>query len=396
MGRIVLHLDMDAFFSSIEQLSNPSLKGKPVIVCGDPDRRSVVSTASYEARKYGLRSGMPVGEARKLCPHGIYVRGNPKKYVYTSVQILSTLREFTSLVEPFSVDEAFLEFHDICFDSSGRVARAIKKRIRQRFSLTCSIGVGPNKIVAKMASDIEKPDGLTIIKEGEFLGYFADKDVQTLWGVGEKTSLKLKTLGIGTIGDLSRFPEKTLVNIFGEYGSYLKRTANGMDDSPLVPYFEGIEPKSIGHEYTLSSDTSDRAYLLSTLLRLSEQVGRRMRKDGYACSTITVKIRYKDFKTLTRQHKHDEYFERDDMLFESAKRLFLANYNGDEIRLLGVSASGLIKKDSYRMDPIFSIDRRKDVFVRVVDSIKDKFGEESIRRGGSVRFWTKQHTYPTS
>jgi DNA polymerase-4 len=158
-----------------------------------------------------------------------------------------------------------------------------------------------------------------------------------------------------------------------------------MDDSPLVPYFEGIEPKSIGHEYTLSSDTSDKGFLLSTLLRLSEQVGRRMRKDGYVCDTVTVKIRYRDFKTLTRQHKQDTYIERDDMIFEAAKRLFLTNYSGDEIRLLGVSASGLIKKDSYRMDPIFSIDRRKDVFVRVVDSIKDRFGEESIRRGGSVR-----------
>jgi DNA polymerase-4 len=358
------HLDMDAFFSSIEQLSNPSLKGKPVIVCGDPERRSVVSTASYEARKYGLKSGMPIGRARKLCPHGIYVTGNPKKYVYTSVQILNTLREFTSLVEPFSVDEAFLEFHDVGFDSSALVAKAIKQKIRQHFALTCSIGVGPNKIVAKMASEIEKPDGLTIIKEGEFLDYFAEKEVGTLWGVGEKTSAKLKTLGIGTVGDLARFPEKTLVRIFGEYGSYLKMTAN---------------------EYTLSSDTSDKGFLLSTLLRLSEQVGRRMRKDGYVCDTVTVKIRYRDFKTLTRQHKQDTYIERDDMIFEAAKRLFLTNYSGDEIRLLGVSASGLIKKDSYRMDPIFSIDRRKDVFVRVVDSIKDRFGEESIRRGGSVR-----------
>jgi DNA polymerase-4 len=396
MRGIFFHLDMDAFFSSIEQLSNPSLKGKPVVVCGDPERRSVVSTASYEARKFGLRSGMPVGEARKLCPHGIYIRGDPKKYVYTSVQILNTLREFTSRVEPFSVDEAFLEFHDIGFDSSAGVANAIKHKIRQRFSLTCSIGVGPNKIVAKMASDIGKPDGLTIIKEGEFLGYFAEKEVRTLWGVGEKTSLKLETLGVRTVGDLSSFPEKELVKIFGEYGTYLKMTANGMDDSPLIPYFEGIEPKSIGHEYTLSSDTSSRGYLLSTLLRLSEQVGRRMRKEGYVCDTVTVKIRYKDFKTLTRQHKHDKYIERDDVLFESAKRLFLANYSGDEIRLLGVSASGLIRKDSYRIDPIFSVDRRKDVFVRVVDSIKDRFGEESIRRGGSVRFWTKQHTYPAS
>ncbi|MFH1311793.1 MAG: DNA polymerase IV [Candidatus Eisenbacteria bacterium] len=385
MRRIFFHLDMDAFFSAIEQLSNPSLKGKPVIICGDPHRRSVVSTASYEARKYGLKSGMPIGEARRLCPHGIYVTGNPKKYVYTSVQILNTLREFTSLVEPFSVDEAFLEFHDLGLDETPRVANAIKQKIRQRFGLTCSIGVGPNKIVAKMASEIEKPDGFTIIEEGKFLDYFGDKEVRTLWGIGEKTSEKLNALGVRTICDLAQFPEKTLTTIFGEYGTYLKMTANGRDESPLVPYFEGIEPKSIGHEYTLSSDTSDQRFLVSTLLRLSEQVGRRMRKNGYVCDTVTVKIRYKDFKTLTRQHRQDKFIERDDMIFERARKLFLTNYNGDEIRLLGVSASGLIKKDSYRIDPMFSIDRRKDVFVQVADSIKDRFGEESIKRGGSFR-----------
>ena len=385
MRRIFFHLDMDAFFSAIEQLSNPSLKGKPVVVCGDPLRRSVVSTASYEARKYGLRSGMPIGEARRLCPHGIYVTGNPQKYVYTSVQILNILREFTSLVEPFSVDEAFLEFHDLDYDESPRIADAIKRKIGQRFGLTCSIGIGPNKIVAKMASEIEKPDGLTIIKDGEFLDYFGDKEVRTLWGIGEKTSEKLNTLGIRTVRELANFPEKTLVTIFGEYGTYLKMTANGKDESPLVPYFEGIEPKSIGHEYTLSSDTSDKHFLISTLLKLSEQVGRRMRKDGYVCDTITVKIRYKDFKTLTRQQKHEKYIERDDMIFEKARKLFLANYNGNEIRLLGVSASGLINKDRYMIDSMFSSDRKKDVFVRVSDSIKDKFGEESIRRGGSFR-----------
>jgi DNA polymerase-4 len=385
MRRVFFHLDMDAFFSAIEQLSNPSLKGKPVIVCGDPDRRSVVSTASYEARKYGLKSGMPIGEARRLCPQGIYVTGNPKKYVYTSVQILNVLREFTSLVEPFSVDEAFLEFHDLGFDDSPRIAKSIKRKIGQRFGLTCSIGVGPNKIVAKMASEIEKPDGLTIIKDGEFLDYFGDKEVMALWGVGEKTSEKLNAIGIRTVRDLACFPEKTLLTIFGEYGTYLKMTANGKDESPLVPYFEGIEPKSIGHEFTLSSDTSDRRFLVSTLLRLSEQVGRRMRKDGYVCDTITVKIRYKDFKTLTRQQKQEKYIERDDMIFERARKLFLANYNGGEIRLLGVSASGLIKKESYKIDSMFSLDRKKDVFVRVTDSIKDRFGEESIKRGGSFR-----------
>lgn len=385
MNKVFFHIDMDAFFSAIEQNANPRLKGKPVIVCGDPHRRSVVATASYEARKYGLRSGMPIGEARRLCPEGIYITGNPQKYVYTSVQILKTLREFTSLIEPFSVDEAFLEFAEIDYETSEKVARRIKKRIREEHRLTCSIGIGPNKIVAKMASDIHKPDGLTVIKDGEFLGFFGAMDVRILWGIGEKTAAKLNSLGIRTVWDLAHTPEKTLRDIFGEYGSYLKMTANGIDDSPLVPYYQGIDPKSIGHEYTLAADTDNKSDLLSTLLRLSEQVGRRVRKEGFLCDTVTVKIRYDNFKTITRQRKLDKHFERDDILFETARSLFERNYSGRKIRLLGVSASGLVRKGDFHIDPIFNIDRKHDVFVQVADSIKDRFGENSIGRGGSIR-----------
>jgi DNA polymerase-4 len=385
MERIVFHIDMDAFFSAIEQLSNPGLKGKPVVVCGDPHRRSVVSTASYEARKYGLKSGMPIGQARKLCPHGIYITGNPRKYVYTSIQILKLLKCFSSIVEPFSVDEAFLEFSGLDYSDVARVARRIKARIRERLGLTCSIGIGPNKIVSKLASDYSKPDGLTVIREGEFLDYFGEKEVRTLWGVGEKTQARLNELGIRTVRDLAGFPEKTLESIFGVYGTYLKMTANGIDDSPVVPYYKGTAPKSMGHEYTLSADTSDRRFLLSTLLRLCEQVGRRIRKDGYICYTVTVKIRYKDFRTITRQKKLGKPIERDDILFETAEKLFEDNYNGGRIRLLGVSASGLIKKCEMQIDPIFNHDRKQDVFVQVADSIKDRFGENSITRGGIIR-----------
>jgi DNA polymerase-4 len=230
MPRIIFHIDMDAFFSSIEQLSNPNLRGKPVIVCGDPSSRSVVATASYEARLFGLKSGMPIGRARRLCPHGIYISGNPKKYVYTSVRILGVLRQFTSKVEPFSVDEAFLEFEDLGFRDAPGVAGMIKRRIFKEFGLTCSIGIGPNKIVAKMASELNKPDGVTLIEEGRFLDFLGEKDVTALWGIGEKTTEKLKSLGIRKVVELALFPEPTLRKLFGEYGTYLKMTANGIDD----------------------------------------------------------------------------------------------------------------------------------------------------------------------
>lgn len=383
--RVVFHLDMDAFFSSVEVQSNPYLEGKPVIVCGDPFRRSVVSTASYEARKYGLRSGMPVGLARKLCPHGVFVIGNPQKYVYTSIKILQTLKEFTPLVEPFSVDEAFLEFSCISLDESVKVAEKIKARIKKDFNLTCSIGIGLNKYVAKMASGLDKPDGLVVIKPEAFLDKFGDKEVRELWGVGEKTSRRLKEMGITKIRELAFFPEKTLGKVFGVYGTYLKMAANGIDQSPLVPYYQGIEPKSVGHEYTLAEDTRDRRVILSTISRLSEQVGRRMRREGYLASTITVKIRYANFRTITRQKKVDANFERDDIIYALARNLFEANYSSEKIRLLGVSASGLVRKDQSLSDPIFEEDRRHSLFVRVVDSIRDRFGDDSIKRGRSLR-----------
>jgi DNA polymerase-4 len=384
MGRVIFHIDMDAFFSSIEQLSNPNLRGKPVIVCGDPNSRSVVSTASYEARLFGLKSGMPVGRARQLCPHGIYISGNPKKYVYTSIKILGVLRQFTSRVEPFSVDEAFLEFEDMGFSDARGTAIKIKQRINKEFGLTCSIGIGPNKIVAKMASEINKPDGLTVIEEGRFLDFLGDKDVTALWGIGEKTTSKLINLGIRKVKELAFFPEPTLRKLFGEYGTYLKMTANGLDDSPVIPYYQGIEPKSIGHEHTLPLDTDNLDFLLSTLLRLCEQVARRMRKDGYVGDTVTLKMRYGNFNTFTRQKKLADCFERDDVLYDTAKKLFLSNYNGDEIRLLGVSASGLIKRKKVMSDPLFQVDKTHLNCIEVVDSIRDRFGEDSIKRGGSI------------
>jgi DNA polymerase-4 len=278
-----------------------------------------------------------------------------------------------------------MEFRNLRLDEAAQIAGRIKKKIHSRFGLTCSIGVGENKIVAKMASDVNKPDGLTVIPRNEFSSFFGNREVRVLWGIGEKTSSKLNSLGIHTIGELSRVPEDSLRKMFGEYGSYLKMTANGIDDTPVIPYFQETEPKSIGHEHTLSSDSRDRRYLLSVLLRLTEQVGRRMRKQGYMCDTVTVKIRYGDFKTITRQRKLGECFERDDILFNTAMSLFDANYSRDGVRLLGISASGLIKKEHVHAISMFPAEIKQDECVKVVDSIRDRFGDDSIIRGASIR-----------
>jgi DNA polymerase-4 len=385
MQRVIFHIDMDAFFSQIEELSNPRLRGKPVIVCGHPHSRSVVSTSSYEARKYGIKSGMPVGQARKLCPHGVFIRGNPKKYVYTSVKILKELKDFTRLVEPFSVDEAFLEFENLRIESASGLAMSIKRRIYDRFGLTGSIGIGPNKFVAKMASGVQKPDGLTVIREGEFLNLFGDKDVSALWGVGDKTRIKLNRLGIITILDLAMYPERKLKSVFGIYGADLKAAANGKDDSPIIPYFQGIEPKSMGHEFTFPHDASDLVYLQSILLRLCEKVARRMRMEGYTGDTISVKIRDNEFNTITRQSKIEHQVDRDDIIYNTAKKLLKDNHKGRSLRLLGVSVSGLVKNTETAEEPMFSMDRKYNRFIRTMDSIRDKYGEGAIIRGAGIR-----------
>jgi DNA polymerase-4 len=384
MSRVILHIDMDAFFSQIEEIANPRLRGKPLIICGDPHSRSVVSTASYEARKYGVTSGMAVGKAKRLCPHGVYIGGNPQKYVYTSVQILKLLKEYTSIVEPFSVDEAFLEFEDADFSEAARQAKKIKRKIKSRFGLTGSIGIATNKFVAKMASGLHKPDGLTVIREGEFLKLFGDKPVEALWGVGDRTAEKLNRLGIIRIRDLAAYPERKLKALFGVYGKDLRAVASGKDDSPVIPYYEGVEPKSMGHEYTLPADVDDRDRLLATLLRLSEKVARRMRREGYLGDTITVKIRDKEFNTITRQRKIDHQVDRDDMIYRVARRLFIENHRGQALRLLGVSVSGLVKKNEVCAEPIFQGDKKYNQFINTMDSIRDKFGERSIRRGAGI------------
>jgi DNA polymerase IV len=385
--RTIAHIDMDAFFASVEQVFNPRYKGKPLIVCGDPDRRGVVSTASYEARKYGVKAGMPLQEARYLCPHGIYVEGNPEKYVHVSLKLLEIYKDFTPIVEPFSIDEAFLDLTGTIYE--GEAARKgailIKKRIHEEFNLTASIGIAPNKYMAKMASSLEKPDGLVQIDSEDYKKIFWKRKVEELWGVGDRTAVALRRLGMDTVGDLARFPVNILRAEFGVNGEKLSDMANGKDDSLVIPYYEGIPAKSMGHEYTLSEDTDSLEKLERTLLRLSDQVGRRLRQESYLGDTVTLKLRNDTFVTITRQKKLTGYTDEDRMIFGVARGLLKENWKGEKIRLVGVSVSGLVKRGLSLPESLFKKDEKERKVLEVIDNLRNKFGENAIIRAGVMR-----------
>jgi len=388
MKRTIAHIDMNAFFASVEQMCNPSLRGKPLIVCGDPERRSVVSTASYEAREYGVVSGMPVTEARRLCPCGVFLVGSPRKYVYYSVRLLKIYSRFTSAVEPFSIDEAFLDLTGTSFDGLDKAegtGRLIKDAVRRSFPLlAASIGFAPNKYVAKMASSIEKPDGLVVIRsQEEFKRLFWRRPVEVLWGIGEKTKRKLSSMGITTVEDLARAPLALLKRRFGENGEALHDISWGKDDAPVLSAGERIEAKSMGHEHTLKEDTSDRDELEGVLLRLCDQVGRRLRRGGCVARTVSVKMRFSDFTTITRQKALASGTDDGLELFRVARRLLSENFGGRKLRLIGVTASSL-DYGAARGGFLFGEDARRDLLERTLDSLKDKYGENALVRAGII------------
>lgn len=388
MARTIAHVDMNAFFASVEQMCNPVLRGRPLIVCGDPEGRSVVSTASYEARKYGIDSGMPATEARRLCPDGVFLEGSPKKYVYYSLQILKIYSRFTSSVEPFSIDEAYLDLSETpyrCIDAAHSTGKLIKQEMRREFpSLTASIGFGPNKYIAKMASSLEKPDGLVVLRDPkEFRRVFWDKPVEALWGVGEKTKLLLNRIGIFTVEQLADTPLHLLRGHMGENGEGLHSVAWGRDNTPVIPYDEGVDAKSMGHEHTFRTDIGDQDQLEGSLLRLCDQVGRRLRKHECKARTICVKLRFRDFTTITRQRSLSRYIDDDIEIFRVARSLLRENLSGKKLRLLGVAASNLEYSGS-DLGTLFIEQARKNCLADAVDSVRDRYGENVLVRAGII------------
>jgi len=340
--RRILHIDMDAFFAMVEQKRHPELIGKPVVVGGggDPTQRGVVSTASYEARKFGIHSAMPLRTAYRLCPNAVFLPVDYEEYSRMSEGIKKVLREFSPIVEDVGIDEAFLDISSID-KPSDEIANEIKRRIKDETDLSCSIGIAPNKLLAKIASDMQKPDGLTIITEDEIEVRIWPLPVRKLWGVGPKTEAYLKDMGVATIGELASLSLDQLIEEFGKsYGGYLYEASRGIDESPLVTYWE---PKSMSRETTFQEDVRDWQVIAKTLVELTKEVVHSMKEEGYQGRTVTLKIRFRDFRTLTRaktlQDPTDSEEEIRKAAFDCLGRVELKK----KVRLIGIRMGHLEK-----------------------------------------------------
>ncbi len=335
---------MDAFYASIEQRERPEYRGKPVIVGADPREgrgRGVVAACSYEARRFGIHSAMPIGRAFRLCPKGIYLRPEFKKYTQVSRDIRAIFRSFAYLVEPLSIDEAFLDMSQEVSDGEAavKVAQLLKNTILQDQQLTSSIGIAPNKFVAKIASDLKKPDGLTLVLSHQVQSFLDPLPISRLWGVGPKTETKLSQMGIKTILQLRHYQKDVLVQRLGKMGAHLWTLSNGVDNRPVM---ESREAKSIGHEHTFPEDAWDNETLEQTLFCLSASISQRLSKKGLSGKTITLKLRYSDFTTITRQTTLREALEDESDIYQLARKL-LRKFRDSKrkIRLIGVSVSSL-------------------------------------------------------
>jgi DNA polymerase-4 len=381
MPRIILHVDLDAFYCSVEELLDPSLRGKAFVVGGSPEGRGVVSSASYGARQYGIRSAMPTAQALRLAPNLKIVAGHHRDYGRYSEAIMDLLRDSAPLVEQLSIDEAFLDVSDDPLPGED-VARGLQTEIRDQFDLPTSWGVASNKLVAKIATEVGKPNGLIVVPNGQESDFLAPLPVEMLWGVGPKTGERLQSEGIITIGDLAKQSEEWLINTFGEHGLYLASRSLGQDNRPVL---EGREAKSMSSERTFSQDVSDRKQLETTLLRLSEQVGRRLRKGEIAGTTVRVKIRWPDFTTITRQTTLHQSTDRDKEIFDTVLELFHKEWTrGRAVRLLGVGVSNL--GTPIRQLDLFDQSWEEDErLLKAIDSIRKRYGPDAVRRAGALR-----------
>lgn len=376
----ILHVDMNAFYASCHQARNPLLKGKPILVAGDPKKRNgIVLTASYEARKYGVKTAMPNWQAKRLCPHAIFISPDYSLYAENSQQIMKILGQFTPTVEIFSIDEAWLDVTGCqsLFGDSVKIAHRIQNTIKAKLDLPCSIGVSYNKLLAKMASDMKKPMGITIISQGDVPEKLWFLPVEELFGVGRQMAKRLKSINIKTIGDLANVSVKLLEDSFGVNGRYLHLWANGIDKTPVDPNSRD-KAKSMGHSTTLPENITSYDDAKGVLLFLSEEVGRRVRRENYMGRTVTLTLRDSSFNTITRSSTIS-YTNTTEDIYYTAKRLLYSHWNEDPpLRLIGVSLSQLTKE--MHQISIFDKDEKKQKLNQVIDEIKDKFGDDAIFR----------------
>ena len=383
MERVILHVDMNAFFAAVAQATNPHLKRKPVLVAGNPESRGVITCPSYEARKYGVKTGMTIPEAKRLCPRAIIVPCEAHNYVTTSLKLRELYEQFTPQVENFSVDEAFLDVTGtgLLFGPPLEVAHRIKKRIKEEVAdITCSIGIAPNKLLAKLASHMQKPDGLVVITPEKIAQVLEKTPVEEICGIGPKLTYYLKVYGIKTCGQLARFPVEILERRFGKIGRYLHQMAKGEDDSPVAPYFYQEPAKSMGHSCTLKMDTYDREVARRYLLQLSEQVARRLRIDNCQGKTVTLIIRRPDFVTLVEQTTLKRFTDDGVLIYRTANQI-LDKYSVETlgVRLVGISVSNLVHKA--RQLSLFWEERRRQLALLAMDEINGRYGDFTISWG---------------
>lgn len=378
MQRWIIHIDMDAFYAAVEQRDNEALRGKPVII-GGTGNRGVVATASYEARRFGVHSAMSMVEARRRCPEGVFLPCDHEKYSQVSMELQRIFSEFSPIVEPLSLDEAFLDVTGMeqLYDHPEEIAFCIKKRIKDELRLTASAGVAPNKFLAKLASDMQKPDGLVIVHPGEEEAVLRELPITSMWGVGKAMAQVLRTQGIYTIGQLAETNVAQLAKHCGQMAYTIHSLARGQDDRPVVA---DLEPKSIGNEVTFPIDIMMVSQIETELLALAEKVGWRLRQHGYSGRTITVKLRFASFKTITRSKTLLEFTNFDEVLYETALYICRQIPIQEGVRLLGITVSHL-QSGSGQLSLFDQQDDKRTAVYETIDKLRNKFGEGIVTKG---------------
>jgi DNA polymerase-4 len=380
--RTIIHADLDAFYASVEQLDDPSLRGKPVIVGGRPGDRGVVSAASYEARAFGVFSAMPLRTAARRCPEGVFVPGRPDRYREASDDVMAIFASFTPLVEPISLDEAFLDVtaSTAAFGDGATIGRTIKQRVLDEVGLVVSVGVATNKLCAKVASDLRKPDALVVVAPGEEAEFLAPLPIRRLWGVGPQAQAALADYGVVTIGQLAATPPGTLHRRFGRFGDDLSARARGIDRG-RVQVTHGA--KSVGHEHTFDTDSADVGRLEATLLDLAESVASRLRRHELAAGSVQLKLRYEGFETLTRQAPLPRQTREARVLYDATLALLRRTLvAGRGVRLIGLTAINL--SDAQQLT-LFDGPDRTDRLTKSIDAVRGRFGERAITRARLLR-----------